>query len=140
MTATITEVFDVETTWVGVLEFELLQERGRRRIELVITSHPPLTNGTTALQTCRDFLVLVCFFRASSRNRSPCIGWFLEECNTSIAKYQRSSEGIPYMRRPASNEITSDYVELCDTAVCFLHIQLLGTTVRLPKIEKFTPR
>ena len=31
------------------------------------------------------------------------------------------------MRRPASREIISDSVELCETEVCFLHIQLLGT-------------
>ena len=37
------------------------------------------------------------------------------ECNTSITKSQRSSVGIPSMRRPASNKITSDFVELCET-------------------------
>ena len=33
----------------------------------------------------------------------------------------------------------SDSVELWDTAVCFLHIQLMGTNVRLPKIHKTSP-
>ena len=28
-----------------------------------------------------------------------------------------------------SKEIISDSVELCETAVCFLHIQLIGTNV-----------
>ena len=46
---------------------------------------------------------------------------------------------IPSMRRPASKEITSDSVELCDTQVCFLHIQLVGTNVRLPKIHRILP-
>ena len=38
-----------------------------------------------------------------------------------------------------SNEIISDFVEMSDTNACFLHIQLLGTNVRLPKIRKIPP-
>ena len=48
----------------------------------------------------------------------------------------RSREGIPSMRKPASREIISASVELCETEVCFLHIQLLGTNVWLPKMHK----
>ena len=40
------------------------------------------------------------------------------------------------MRKPASREITSASVELCETEVCFLHIQLTGTNVRLPKMHR----
>ena len=58
------------------------------------------------------------------------------EWNTSITKSQRSSAGIPSMRKPASREITSASVELCETEVCFLHIQLIGTNVWLPKMDK----
>ena len=47
--------------------------------------------------------------------------------------------GIPSMRRPASKEITSDSVELRDTDVCFLHIQLIRTNVWLPKIHRILP-
>ena len=36
---------------------------------------------------------------------------------------------------PASKEMISDSVELCETEVCFLHIQLIGTNVWLPKIH-----
>ena len=43
------------------------------------------------------------------------------------------------MRKPSSEEITSDTVELCETAVCFLHIQLIGSSVRLPKMHKMPP-
>ena len=43
------------------------------------------------------------------------------------------------MRSPASNEMISDSVELWDTGVCFLHIQLMGTNVRLPNISKTHP-
>ena len=52
---------------------------------------------------------------------------------------RRSRASIPSMRNPASQEMISDSVELRDTAVCFLHIQLEGTNVRLPKIHKTPP-
>ena len=39
------------------------------------------------------------------------------------------------MRKPASREIILDSVELCVTDVCFLHIQLVGTNVRLPNLK-----
>ena len=43
------------------------------------------------------------------------------------------------MRKPASGEMTSASVELCETEVCFLHIQLIDTNVRLPKMHKIPP-
>ena len=33
----------------------------------------------------------------------------------------------------------TDSVELCETEVCFLHIQLIGTNVWLPKIHNVAP-
>ena len=56
-----------------------------------------------------------------------------DECKTSISQTRKSSAGTPSMR------MTSDSVQLCDTAVCFLHIQLLGTKVRLPKMHTIPP-
>ena len=41
---------------------------------------------------------------------------------------------------PASKEMISDSVELCETEVCFLHIQLIGTNVSLPKCTVFHPK
>ena len=41
---------------------------------------------------------------------------------------------MPSMRGPASKDISSNSMEQCETEVCFLHIQLSGTNVRLPKI------
>ena len=52
-----------------------------------------------------------------------------EECNTSITTPLGSSAGIPSMRKPASRETSSASVELCETEVRFLHIQLIGTNV-----------
>ena len=43
------------------------------------------------------------------------------------------------MRKPASREIVSVPVELCETEVCFLHIQPIGTNVRLPNMHKSPP-
>ena len=43
------------------------------------------------------------------------------------------------MRKPASREMISASVELCETEVCFLHIQLIDTKVRLPKMQRTPP-
>ena len=52
---------------------------------------------------------------------------------------QRSGAGIPSMRTPASREIVSDSVKLCDTHVCFLHIQLTRTSAWLPNVHNVLP-
>ena len=51
----------------------------------------------------------------------------------------KSGAGIPSILKPASKEMISDAVELCETEVCFLHIQLIGTNVRLPKMQNVSP-
>ena len=51
----------------------------------------------------------------------------------------RSRAGSPSIRCPASREMISDSVDLWETDVCFLHIQLPGTDVLLPKIHKTLP-
>ena len=61
-------------------------------------------------------------FRANS--------FLLHERNTSFATSHKSGAGNP------SNEMISDSLELWNTDVCSLHIQLSGTNVRLPKIHK----
>ena len=49
--------------------------------------------------------------------------------------------GLPSIRRKrASREIISASVELLETEVCFLHIQLIGTNVWLPKMHKDSTR
>ena len=63
----------------------------------------------------------------------------LVDRNTSITMSQRSRAGNLSTRNPACSEMISDTVELCETAVCFLHIQLTGTNVLLPKIHKTPP-
>ena len=68
-----------------------------------------------------------------------CLVSFGEEWSTSITKSQRSRARIPSMRKPASREIISASVVLCETEVCFLHIQLNGTKVRLPKMHRIPP-
>ena len=53
-----------------------------------------------------------------------------------VSPWLSSTAGIPPMRRPASSEMTSASVELCETEICFLHIQLVGPNVRLPKMHR----
>ena len=53
-----------------------------------------------------------------------------------ITTSQRSRASSPSIRSPTSSEMISDFVQLGDTDVCFLHIQLMGANVRLPKIHK----
>ena len=73
------------------------------------------------------------FFRISLLGPSVLFG---SEQNTSRIKFQRLRAGIPSMRKLASREMISASVELCETASCFLHIQLIGTNVWLPKNTK----
>ena len=64
-----------------------------------------------------------------------------DECKTSKNKSHESRAGIPSMNKPASKEKTTESEELCETAVCFLHIQLIGTKVRpSPKTHKHASR
>ena len=72
-----------------------------------------------------------CFTLYLLCNKSPCaLGvWFEGECHTSITKSQRSRAETPSMRKPAPEDMASDSEEMCETAVCFLHIQLFGTNV-----------
>ena len=84
-------------------------------------------------------------FDAVSRNEFPRAGslvflnWVGKEWKTSFTKSQRSRAGIPSKRKPASRDIKSASAELCETVVCFLHIQLIGTNVWLPKMHKSPP-
>ena len=56
-----------------------------------------------------------------------------------MIRSHKSSAGIPSNLNPASKEMISDSVELCETEVCFLHIQLIGTNVWLPKMHNVPP-
>ena len=51
----------------------------------------------------------------------------------------KSRAGIPSNLNPASKEMISDSVELCETDVCFLHFQLIGTNVWLPRTHNVPP-
>ena len=59
---------------------------------------------------------------------------FDTERNTPIVKSLWVRAGIPSMHKTASTEMISASVELCETEVCFLHIQLTGTNVWLPNM------
>ena len=55
---------------------------------------------------------------------------------TETVRSHKSRAGIPSNLNPASKEMMSDSVNLCETEVCFLHIQPMGTNVRLPNMHK----
>ena len=52
---------------------------------------------------------------------------------TETIRSHNSRANKPSSLNPVSREIISDSVELWETDVCFLHIQLIGTNVWLPK-------
>ena len=89
------------------------------------------------MRLCMFFLVACNGFPRSSS--LGCSILFGAEWNIPITKSQRVRAGIPSMRKPASREIISASVELCETEVCFLHIQLIGTNVWLPKMHRTPP-
>ena len=64
--------------------------------------------------------------------------WFVFP-RTETIRSHKSRAGIPSNLNPASNEMISDSVELCEPEVCFLHIQLIGTNVWLPKTHNVPP-
>ena len=53
--------------------------------------------------------------------------------NTSVTMSHKLSAGSPSNLRPASNEIISASVLLCDTAACFLQVNLLEQMCGFPK-------
>ena len=65
--------------------------------------------------------------------------WYLFPWRTATIRSHESSAGIPSNLNPASKEMISDSVELCETAVCFSHIHLNGTNVWLPKMHNVPP-
>ena len=58
---------------------------------------------------------------------------------TETIRSHNSRAGKPSNLSPVSKEMISDSVELWETAVCFLHIQLIGTNVWLPKTHSVPP-
>ena len=59
--------------------------------------------------------------------------------NTSITTSQRRRAGRPSRRTPVSRAIISASEVECETAPCFLQIQLMGTKVLGPTRHKMPP-
>ena len=81
------------------------------------------------------------FFRVGDLYGSPRTWsfWCVFPWRTVTIRSHKSSAGMPSILYPAFNEMISDTVELCETEVCFLHIQQMGTNVWLPKMHKIHP-
>ena len=58
---------------------------------------------------------------------------------TETIRSHNSTAGNPSNLSPVSKEMISDSAELWETAVCFLHIQFVGTNVWLPKTHNVPP-
>ena len=78
----------------------------------------------------------LCMLDLTIADGSPvALSWVLQSCKVqndilqSPNLPQRGRAGRPSMRKAASREILSASVELCETEVCFLHIQHIGTNV-----------
>ena len=58
---------------------------------------------------------------------------------TETIRSHSSRAGNSFNLSPVSSETISNSVELWETDVCFLHIQLIGTNVWLPKMHNVPP-
>ena len=58
--------------------------------------------------------------------------WIVFPRTETIRSHKSRAQSDPINREQES----SDFVELCESEVCFLHIHLIGTNVWLPKIHK----
>ena len=68
------------------------------------------------------------------------LSWFwIVSPRTETIRSHTSIKGKPSNLNPVSKEMVSDSVELWETAVCFLHIQLVGTKVWLPNMHNVPP-
>ena len=68
------------------------------------------------------------------------LSWFsVVSPRAKTIRSHQSRAGIESNLNPASKEMISDSVELCETDVCFLHIQLGRTNVWLPNMHKSPP-
>ena len=65
--------------------------------------------------------------------------WFVFPWRIATIRSNKSSAEIPSNLSPVSKEMISDSVELCETEVCFLHIQLIGTNVWPSKTYSVPP-
>ena len=74
-----------------------------------------------------------------SLGKKLCLAVSFVERDTSLTTFQRSRASVPSMRNPASKEMISVSVELWNIDGCFLHIQLMETSLRLPKTHKTLP-
>ena len=69
-------------------------------------------------------------------NRSQRVAPIDQESEFFQGQKQSDSKNL----HPASKEMISDSVELCETEVCFLHIQLIGTNVMTSKNAQCSTR
>ena len=65
--------------------------------------------------------------------------WYVFPWRIATIRCHKSSAGRPSNLYPALKDMISNSVELCETEVCFWHIQLIGTNVWLPTMHNVPP-
>ena len=85
-------------------------------------------------------ILITASFSSNTYNKASwCENWTFEFPRTETVRSQKSSAGILSNLNPAAKGMISDSVELCETEVYYLHIQLIGTNVWLPKTNNVPP-
>ena len=101
-----------------------------------------LWRSDVALRDCLRLWIMWCEEQISLELTTgrPVLSWFwVVFPRTETIRSHKSRAGIPSNLNPTSKEMISDSIELCETEVWFLHIQLFGTNVWLPKTHNVPP-
>ena len=88
-------------------------------------------NGINIIQNVEHSLRSACLARDSCHSSQQVVPvlYSSDSCSQELQRSDPINQVWVYrpLLNPVSKEIFSDSVELCETAVCFLHIQLMGT-------------
>ena len=109
---------------------------GKIGYQLHSTCSPGSARDSTARPGNRRYAIsTIILGRAHNQSHSTNSPPSRRQRSTSGGKWSQthqipeSESGDCSIRKPASKEMISHPVELCETAVCFLHIHLIGTNV-----------
>ena len=101
------------------------EKNTKKNNELCVNGHPHNSSNR-----CQDPIKLEAKYAQNWERRkdrwSALPDWESDQkWNTSMKRSQKSRAGLPPLRTPASREMISASVELCETEVCSLHISNL---------------
>ena len=119
-----TVVFEIKQTCLLAVR---LEEQNQFPLSFAL---PTFVTSSVRSDLARDFSLLECHATGLS---------VLESATHQCTNSHKLSARLPSTLRPTSDEISSASVVLCETAVCFLQDQKIGTSVRLPKTHNVPP-